>query len=214
MCPQDLNPVHLNNLAVRQMEDGDFLSANQLFKVALSLMVLPENKRVAVPATKTIFSWSKDAPIPVIQHADESIGTFLFSRAVIIKSTGVSRECKAAILYNSALVAHLVAMAGKPIDASLLRRAKLLYSLSRTVLKKFQRSALLHKLFIHMAILNNLGQLSYELADYECCRCCFEHLHKIIRCLNKACCGVYCKRELLGMVRNATLETPITAPCA
>lgn len=211
------SPIQLNNRAVQLMEDGDLSSANQLLKTALRIVAMPQNKKeTVVCATNASFSWSGAATIVHNKASEEaeSHGTFLFSRTILIKSGVASRECKAAMVFNAGLVAHMLATITPSPQSAMLRKAKTLYSLSRSILKRFRTSVLFHKLFIHMAILNNIGHLSYELADFACCRCCFDHLRLAIVSHRKFCGGVYDELEQRGMVGNAMFETPTTAPCA
>lgn len=66
-----------------------------------------------------------------------------------------------------------------------------------------------------MAILNNLGQLSYELVDYECSKICFDQLHRnVMHLLKYEKPNVYTKSDLNGMIANSIVDIPTTAPCA
>lgn len=214
--------VKLNNAAVRHMEGGDFQSAGLLLKLALSLVAKSGKKRgdaAAFTTVKSKFAWSTEIPTHKLDLLGPGkrfeFGIFLFAKGILITSTAVSRESKAAILYNAALVAHLLAVWG-PIHghSALLRRAKKLYNLSRILLKQCPKSMLLHKLFIHMAILNNLGHLSYGLVDYECCRLYFGFLYKTINCGETACTVAFDQRDIQGMAGNSVFVTPTAAPCA
>lgn len=216
------DPVKLNNAAVHRMEGGDFQSAGLLLKLALSLVARSDRKRgdtATITTVKSKFAWSTEVPTHKLGLLGPGkrfeFGIFLFTKGILISSTAVSRESKAAILYNAALVTHLMAVWG-PIQghSALLRRAKKLYNLSRILLKRFPKSMLLHKLFIHMAILNNLGHLSYGLVDYECCRFYFDFLYKTIKCGETACTVAFDQHDIQGMAGNSVFVTPTAAPCA
>lgn len=212
MIPSNMNPIILNNKALRCLEDGDFQSADELFCEALKLLISPDIEKTK--RSKSRFAWSKEASIP-ISEADETIGTFIYSRGMYMKRCG--GELKAVILYNAGLAAHLLGT--RRSDSRLLRKAHSMYTLSRMTLKKRHadgfRSPLCHKHYFHMALLNNLGQLSLELVDYQSSKVCFAQLYKNLMCLmTRKKAAVYGKRDLEGMIANSIVEMPNTAPCA
>ena len=217
MIPQHQDLIALNNMAVQQLEEGDFKGVNRLLSVALRLIMTPygDNEK----ASRAIqFSWSKGAPIPrKLDEEDEHFGTFIYSRGVLLKdckpNTDPTGEEKSAILYNAALVAHLLAM--QTSESLLLRRAQALYIHSRRAAGA--KSTLYSKHFFHVAILNNLGQISYELADHELSKAYFLGLKATLHFLMRKEDGkpvLYSRSDLLRMLSNFIMESPITAPCA
>lgn len=223
MFPQRLNIIDLNNAAVRQIEDGDFRSATEILTGALRLMMIQHSKEKGLGSKTTRFIWSKNNLGSLKQlknDDDDKIGTFIFARGMFVHGTvtrgGALGEIKAVITYNAALAAHLLAV--ETCNSTLLAKAHALYRLTRACLKKQRergdKSRLCNQHFFHMAILNNLGQLSYELVDYECSKTCFDQLHRNLMHLLKYEKPVYAQSDLNGMIANSIVSMPTTAPCA
>lgn len=228
MLPQHLNPIALNNMAVHQLEDGDFKAAEQILAGALACLV-KMSRRSESPNKKRSravhFSWSKEAPTPNNSDTDDDlIGTFIYSRGMFLNQTKhgtpeVTGEVKAVIAYNAALATHLLAI--ETSESALLRKALAFYNLSHKALRKLcsggAKPALCFKLHFHMVILNNQGQLTYQLVDYRSSQLCFKQLAKNVRFLmgrKNSSSRAYCPTDMRGMLGNSLIETPTTAPCA
>ena len=218
MLPQHLNLIDLNNTAVHHLEDGDFNAANRLLTtVVVNLLKITENK-VLESVSSLQFSWSEDAPIPSRPNDDEAIGAFVYARGMFVTgSRGSLEEAKAVISYNAALAAHLLGL--ETSESFLLTRAHYLYKLSRAFIRKQQAkgskmSKLLYAHFFHMAILNNLGQISIELVDYESSKSCFEMLLTNLKHIMSKTKTVYGQEDLQGMLSNSIVILPTTAPAA
>ena len=217
MLHQRLNLIDLNNTAVHHLEDGDFGAANRLLAtVVVNLLKITENKAESVSSLH--FSWSEDAPIPSRPNDDEAIGAFVYARGMFVTgSRGSLEEAKAVISYNAALAAHLLGL--ETSESFLLTRAQYLYKLSQAFLRKQQAkgskmSKLLYAHFFHMAILNNLGQISIELVDYESSKSCFEMLLRNLKHIMSKAKTVYGQEDLQGMLSNSIVILPTTAPAA
>jgi len=205
-----MNAIEISNVAVSQLANGDIDSANRLIEMAMHLTTVGHVQPDCSVYTK--FSWSRDAPLPNV--IEKMACGFVYSRCIEITSTSgmLSRECQAAILYNGAVIQQSLAL--KTQESSLLHRSKMLYNLARKVLKVCLTSSLLHRLYLHLAILNNLSQLWYMLSDYVACKACCEQLGKAIAMHKKQAWRVYGIDEIVGMAQNAMFEIPISAPCA
>ena len=187
-----------------------------LTTVVVNLLKITENK--AEPVSSLQFSWSGDAPIPSRPNDDEAIGAFVYARGMFVTgSRGSLEEAKAVISYNAALAAHLLGL--ETSESFLQTRAQYLYKLSRALLRKQQAkgskmSKLLYAHFFHMAILNNLGQISIELVDYESSKSCFEMLLTNLKHIMSKTKTVYGQEDLQGMLSNSIVILPTTAPAA
>jgi hypothetical protein len=245
-----LSPTALNNLAIRQLECGQFSNASRLLDMALNhtIELVKESRTSKNPLTQTettrasttpilmqrelICSWSTTLPIP---FRPEENRTYIYARGLLInerhgkcsvdqQKAETSKLSKAIILYNAALATHTLAI--EKVDSVMLRKAHTLYRVSRRVFVLSQRAAKnggdkrnishLHLHFLHMAILNNLGQLSHELAEFNLARNCFGQLEKHLAFLlvRKDQLHFFAKSDVRGMIANSAVQTPSTAPCA
>lgn len=227
MLPQHLNPVELSNMAVDQLEDGDFKAAEKLLRAALTCLVhMPKRGDEKNPKKRSRaahFSWGKEAPAPNNSQTHDFIGTFVYSRGMRMDHSNhgipeITGEVKAVIAYNAALATHLLAI--ETSESALLRKAHSFYTLSNRALSKLcsggAKPALCFSVHFHMAILNNQGQVSYQLVDYRSSKVCFEMLAKNVKFLmgRNHISHDYCPTDLRGMLGNSLLDTPTTAPCA
>mmetsp|Transcript_16820 Transcript_16820/g.25596 ORF Transcript_16820/g.25596 Transcript_16820/m.25596 type:complete len:250 (+) Transcript_16820:71-820(+) len=239
------DPVTLNNIAVQQLENNDFSSASELLKVALRMILPKQDNEPAndlnVPPSQLVdFRWSKNANMCSSGKIRDktSQNRYIFARGVFIVrwaqknrkmmrtgNTPLSSDVKASIIYNAALASHLQASQENNY-ISLQIRAQSLYRLSQNILRearnKGNRSKLCLQNFFHVAILNNLGQLSYELVDYELSTKYFNQLKRNLHFLKSKRKGSillwqetgYCQNDLAGMFSNTAIMVPNTAPCA
>merc|ERR1712179_14555 len=98
------------------------------------------------------FSWSNVVYDNNKTRLDDTSGrTFMFSRAICIENysaaadtTQLSNDMKAAIIYNTGLAFHLIAM--KNNDSNFLSKARDTYSLSQTILREANENGIISKL--------------------------------------------------------------------
>merc|ERR1711862_439690 len=160
------------------------------------------------------------------------IGSFMFSRAMFVYDLNpqkrrhlrrqLSSDVKAVIIYNTGLAFQL--MAKEKNETSILSKATAMYRLSQTILRNANERGAKSKLcfnhFFHVALLNNLGQISYELVDYGASGHYFGQLelnlkHIVSRSKSgKGGISLFEKSDMLGMMSNTVVEIPNTAPCA
>lgn len=176
------------------------------------------------------FQWSKSFSCKT--NAD--FKTFIFSKGLKIlldnHHSGLSKlnhDCKAAIFYNAGLVLHLMAYVSN--DSWYLIRAKQMYCSSQAILRNTFETRendgsiplICLQNYLHIALLNNLGQISYELAEFDATEHYFHHLNlnlnhfvpKAQRLIVKEE-GMIDTTDFAGMVSNTMLDIPIMAPTA
>lgn len=223
------DPITLSNIAVKCMQNGDIRDANILLNSALRLLVVIDRTASSSKSAPSIrFSWSQHAAIVRNGSSEiENIGAFMYSRGAVLDVShqpkfdlGPKSEERAVILYNAALAAHLLAhMTAK---SAMMNRAKSLYILSQHVLRSRREtgvnSSLCNKHFFHIAILNNLGQINYELAEFALAKKYFANTKHIFQCMAASRRSeenqIYCMSDLKGMRQNAIMEMPTAAACA
>jgi len=271
MISQIMNPIVLNNLAVEELEGKDFRSACTLLEKATEI-ILEDSSIESLSSKKMIqeqmlffskrrsFEWSKIIQLP--DRSSSGVGNFIFTRAMSIRNLRRrdskmsptkqqnnsihTTDDKAVILYNTALAIQLQAVEEQKPDLALQTRARNLYLLSQAMLRKSGESGFKSKLcfthFFHIAILNNLGQISYDLVDYRSSAHCFGLLSNNLKYLvqkrkikknskninsassfsgNSSITSIalwkvtgYGQSDIAGMFSNTIVQTPTTAPCA
>ena len=172
------------------------------------------------------FSWSQPAVIEKNGSlGEENTGLFVYTRGGVLRggprsNLGPTSEERAVIVYNAALAAHL--LANVTAKSAVMNRAKSLYILSRHILTTSRatgaKSSLWNKHFFHIAILNNLGQINYELTEFAIAKKYFACTKQIVTYLatsrQSEDSEIYCISDLKGMRGNAILDMPTTAACA
>ena len=209
------------------MENGNIRDANCLLNTALRLLVVSDRTPLSSQSAHTVrFSWSQHDAIGRKSNTDnQNIGPFMYSRGAVLDrgvqpNFGPKSEVRAIILYNAALAAHLLANVTAKSEA--MNRAKSLYILARHVLRTRRgggvNSSLCNKHFFHLAILNNLGQINYELTEFALARAYFANAKQMIlflaTCRQSEEDQIYSKSDLKGMCGNAMMEMPTAAACA
>jgi len=155
----------------------------------------------------------------------------------------LTNDDKAVIMYNTALVYQLLVIVNTATPTVITKnqqkvstqqlRSRNLYLLSQTMLRKGQKyfkSKLCFYHFFHIAILNNLGQISYDLIDYRSSEHCFTLLYNNLKYLvrkqqqlssskkNKSSVALlwtgFCQSDVAGMFSNTIVKSPTAAPCA
>jgi len=236
------DPIELNNVGVRNLESNDITSACEQLTRAVKLVLRTQNttssrkslKLRGMQSNKCIsFRWSKDTPLSKSKDETQT-GTYTFSRGMLVYETSktkydarctLSSDVMAAICYNAGLAFHHAAT--RRNESLLLKKALTMYQLSQTILRRANRrdakSRLCHSFFFHVALLNNLGQLSYELVDYQASRYYFGHLESNVRFLVSKASSIksspkegttYSPENLIGMMSNAIIAMPNAAPVA
>mmetsp|Transcript_10620 Transcript_10620/g.15636 ORF Transcript_10620/g.15636 Transcript_10620/m.15636 type:complete len:238 (+) Transcript_10620:40-753(+) len=200
--------IILNNKAVQNLETKNYNTSIQLLRRAITICQITNNDEPQTTEPVSFFQWSSR----IGSLEKEGRGCFVFNRGVFIRSMATSTEIvKAVILYNTALVYHMFAKLDQNCDQHL-QRAKLLYALSARILKKEQSQRL--QLF-HMAIMNNLSQVSYDMVDYQTSKKCLDQLQQNILHLHRTKKRTgFCPRDLMAMHFNTLVDVPMTAPCA
>lgn len=232
MIPFHFDPIELNNMGVQSLEHGNYDYASDLLTLAVRLIVKTSNidenhsQQHRLQSKYNTFRWSINAPQEK-KESDLSIGTFTFSRGMFINVRkrhtvcNLSSDMKAVIAYNTGLSFHLLATENN--DSTLLVKAGKMYRLSQSILREsIKKGSPMSKLclnyFFHVVLLNNLGQLSYELVDYEASGYYFEHLemnlkHLVLKGMPYDG-GAFDRRDFLGMISNTIVNLPNAAPCA
>jgi hypothetical protein len=222
MAPNS-DPIALSNRAVECMENGYIRFANRLLNAALLRLL---DMTDAESAQSIRFSWSQPAVIEQNGSlGDENTGLFMYSRGGVLRggprpNLGPTSEERAVIVYNAALAAHL--LANVTAKSAVMNRAKSLYILSRHILRTRRaagaKSSLWNKHFFHIAILNNLGQINYELTEFAIAKTYFACTKQIVLFLASSRQSeesqIYCMSDLKGMRGNAILDMPTAAACA
>lgn len=209
--------IVLSNKAVQHLEKRDYQIAVHLLQKALSIHQLcmkhTGNIGVRSTAPAPTFKWSSKLTALGSKERERSI----FSRGIFIASTRTPNEViMAVVAYNAALTHHLWASLHNNSGLSL-ERAKLLYSVSGQALKQQQakKTSLQLCKVLHLATLNNLGQVSFDLVDYRTSQKCFDLLRRdlayIYQMKNRS---NFCISDLVAMLFNTLLDVPIAAPCA
>lgn len=236
MIPQRFDPIELNNMAVKNLEHNDTKSACELLTTAAKIIlntsaVLRRSTRPLQEnlSKHTRFEWS-DVTYSALKpspRSNDPFGTFLFSRAMFVHDRNpttrhcrrqLSADAKAAIAYNAGLAFHILAI--KQNDSRLLSKAGSMYSLSQTILRKAGEKGYTSKLcfhsFFHIVLLNNLGQMSYMLVDYEASTHYFGQLELNLRYITSRPKheNAFDSNDMLGMMSNTFVDVPDTAPCA
>mmetsp|Transcript_1047 Transcript_1047/g.1337 ORF Transcript_1047/g.1337 Transcript_1047/m.1337 type:complete len:240 (-) Transcript_1047:55-774(-) len=239
MAQPHLDLIQLNNIGVQNIEQSDIKAASDILATAVKLILKDDAskpKPIECPSSKHIrFEWSKIANLGISAKCCEmSVGQYVFSRGMYIygqqsKKTydpvDLSSDAKAAIVYNAGLAYHLLAV--EKSDSLLLRKASHMYRYSQSILRKANRkgshSKLCFNYFFHVSILNNLGQISYELVDYNASTQYFDKLklnlkHLIAKSMSPEIASrqrnTFHQNDLRGMISNTVIEIPNTAPCA
>lgn len=225
MAPHS-DPIALSNRAVKCLENGYIRFANSLLNAAL-LRLLDVTDAESVQTSHSIrFSWSQPAVMEQNGSCgDENTGLFMYSRGGVLRggprpNLGPTSEERAVIVYNAALAAHL--LANVTAKSAVMNRAKSLYILSRHILTTRRatgaKSSLWNKHFFHIAILNNLGQINYELTEFAIAKKYFACTKQIVIFLAASHQSeeseIFCISDLKGMRGNAILDMPTTAACA
>jgi len=246
MIPQRrLDVISLNNLAVRSLEQNDISCACEFIAIAVKLIrnqgkIQSSTSQNQLSSNYFSFRWSKNSSLPTqISSSQDPIGHFLFTRGMLISdlrpqnnqnqkcnSNNINTDIGAAIIYNAGLIFQLFAI--KKRKFTLLAKAGSFYRSSQTLLRKANergfKSKLCFNFFFHIALLNNLGQLCYELVDYQSSAYYFDRLQKNLKhliekskaagtCKRKKT-NIYCRADLLGMLSNTIVDIPMTAPTA
>lgn len=230
--PHDLDPIDLNNIAVQNLEHNNTSYACKILATAVKLILTTSGNCSSSLDNKysngICFRWSRVAyDIKTPRRNDTPGGTFMFSRAIIVDNLCTTRkmtfqelsiDAKAAIVYNAGLAFHLVAMENN--DSIFLSRARETYMMSQTILRKASEKGIESKLCFehdfHVILLNNLGQTSYELVDYDASSYYFDQLllnlnHIASQPLSKK---IFEKSDIVGMASNVIVDIPNAAPCA
>lgn len=242
IAPHHLNSIELNNMGVRHMEENDIASACDLLSTAVKL-ILNFEASCSSPAERESpkkcnrFRWSKVTGGSVSISGKGSVvavGQYVFTRGMYVygrhsktrqESFHLNSDTKAAIAYNAGLAYHLLAI--EKSDSLLLSKASHMYRFSQSILRKANKNGSYSKLcfnyFFHVSILNNLGQISYELVDYSASAQYFQKLklnlkHLIAKSMSPELSSrkldAFNQNELRGMISNTVIEIPNTAPCA
>mmetsp|Transcript_26320 Transcript_26320/g.39868 ORF Transcript_26320/g.39868 Transcript_26320/m.39868 type:complete len:230 (+) Transcript_26320:452-1141(+) len=229
MIPQHLHPVVLNNIAVQNLEQGNTEFACKIFASAVKLILsapMDFSSTEQMFSKSAHFSWSNVVYDNIKTRRNEtSDRTFMFSRAICIENysptadlTQLSNDMKAGIIYNTGLAFHLIAMENN--DSNFLSKARDTYSLSQTILREASMNGIISKLCFdynfHVILLNNLGQISYELVDYDASSYFFYQLsvnlnHIASQPKNEI---NFENCDMNGMKSNVIVELPNAAPCA
>eukprot|EP00547_Thalassionema_nitzschioides_P010752 CAMPEP_0194263050 /NCGR_PEP_ID=MMETSP0158-20130606/46857_1 /TAXON_ID=33649 /ORGANISM="Thalassionema nitzschioides, Strain L26-B" /LENGTH=231 /DNA_ID=CAMNT_0039003217 /DNA_START=53 /DNA_END=748 /DNA_ORIENTATION=- len=231
MTYHKLDPVELNNIAVQHLEHSNISVACKILATAVRLILnTPINYYSDSKISNYIrFQWSKVAyeinQAPNRNHIPGS--TFMFSRAIILYDCCTTRkmtfqhlcsDAKTAIVYNAGLAFHLAAMENN--DSTFLPKARTTYILSQTILRKASENGITSTLCFdydfHVILLNNLGQTSYELVDYDASSYYFEKLfsnlnHIASRTISN---NIFENSDMVGMTSNVIVDVPNAAPCA
>lgn len=240
MKRQHFDPITLNNIAVQHLENDDFSSAFNLLKITLQIIFTIEDENPAATNTSESidFQWSKNVGLFAKCKLNDGncMNRYVFPRGMFtIRKTQEKRtmragrnlnsDVKVAIIYNAAVACHLLSLE-KHCNTPLQLRAQSLYRLSQNILREARNKGFKSKLcfqkFFHVAILNNLGQLSYELVEYESSANYFSQLEKNLYFLKRKTKGNsllwqgtgYSQKDLAGMFSNTVIKVPNTAPCA
>jgi len=230
MTVHHFDPIELNNIAVQHLEHSNTSVACKILATVVKLLLntpmnyCPENKF----SNSIRFQWSKVAYDIKTPNRNELPGnTFMFSRAMIVHDCCTTRQmtfqelcsdAKAAIVYNAGLAFHLAAMENN--DSTFLPKARTTYILSQTILRKASENGITSTLCFdydfHVILLNNLGQTSYELVDYDASSYYFDQL---LLNLNHMASQPTSKKsfensDMVGMASNVIIDPPNAAPCA
>jgi len=249
MIPQALDAISFNNSAVRSLEEDEVSSACEFIAIAIKIVQNDNELKRQSPSSSQNepsskyynFQWAENSSLPTeINKADESVGYFLFTRGMYIStlrrdnhnnkrarySHHLNSDVGAAISYNAGLIFQLFAI--KRRSYTLLDKAGNFYRQSQAILRKANergvKSKLCFKFFFHVPLLNNLGQLCYELVDYQSCSYYFDRIHEnlehLIERLNcpdtsqQKNVKIYHRTDLLNMLSNTIVDIPVTSPAA
>eukprot|EP00546_Thalassionema_frauenfeldii_P011865 CAMPEP_0178910410 /NCGR_PEP_ID=MMETSP0786-20121207/9083_1 /TAXON_ID=186022 /ORGANISM="Thalassionema frauenfeldii, Strain CCMP 1798" /LENGTH=216 /DNA_ID=CAMNT_0020582661 /DNA_START=87 /DNA_END=733 /DNA_ORIENTATION=+ len=215
-------------MAVQNLEYNDTKSACEFLTTAVKVILntsaifrrstRPQQENLSI---YTHFEWS-DATYFELKSSPQNndpFGTFLFSRAMFVHDRNpttrpcrrhLSADAKAAIVYNAGLTFHILAI--KQNDSRLLSKAGSMYSLSQTILRKAAETGYNSKLcfhsFFHIVLLNNLGQMSYMLVDYDASSHYFGQLELNLRYITSRPKheNTFDSNDMLGMMSNTFVD--------
>eukprot|EP00547_Thalassionema_nitzschioides_P002756 CAMPEP_0194215768 /NCGR_PEP_ID=MMETSP0156-20130528/17790_1 /TAXON_ID=33649 /ORGANISM="Thalassionema nitzschioides, Strain L26-B" /LENGTH=227 /DNA_ID=CAMNT_0038944373 /DNA_START=18 /DNA_END=701 /DNA_ORIENTATION=+ len=227
-------------MGVRHIEENDKTSACDLLSTAVKLILKADSTGSSSternsPVKCNHFEWSNATNNSFPEKPCEvAVEQYVFSRGMYVycqrskmrhQSFNLSSDAKAAIAYNAGLAYHLLAI--EKSDSILLRKASHMYRFSQSILRKANKSGSYSKLcfnyFFHVSILNNLGQISYDLVDYSASTQYFGKLklnlkHLIAKSMSAELSSrkwdAFNQNDLRGMISNTVIDIPTTAPCA
>lgn len=223
--------VDCNNHALDQLvKNNNILFARDLLETAVECVSASDDIPKSSVSTQNQleddselsnyrFNWTSAA-----NYTETKSQTFIFSRGLQITpnfdddKVPVDYDCKAAIFYNAGILFHLIGHLTN--DSSYLTRAMDLYISSQSILRNAlgqgKRSVLCFQHCLHVALLNNLGQISYELIDYDATEYYFQNLKLNLKYFvaRETKEGAIDGTDYMGMVSNTMIDIPIMAPSA
>lgn len=218
-----------NNKGVLLLQCGRYNDAIANFRSAFDIIA----KKIKDDSTKTNRTNTKINPSITLQWVkiygvhplngskeenDSDNRSFVYKRALAMGSgfEAPSPEQEAAIiLFNLALVSHLLALTGGKGRAQLLRTSLTLYGRANKFLKMGIESSAFSSITktFHIVALNNVGQIYYELGRYEAAASCFRHVSVSIEEIGDQ--DAVDEAEVNGMKINImTLKPPVYASAA
>jgi hypothetical protein len=234
-----IEAIGLNNRGVALLEAGELCGARDAFLRSLENLakaVLNQGKIENVDHSTwrndhIQFSWSADCVLVEVEggEEDDRPATCAFGcyRGVYVNYSPSEfcdphlNELSAVVVFNTALSTQLLAM--NQSESDLLLRSRELYMMSLRLLRRdndYKQRSLSAGLTFNLVLINNLGQLSYELVDFSEGRKYFDELAMLLLCpfipRNQNICrtGQLEECDLKGIMLNVMLHAPSTAPCA
>lgn len=235
--------LSLNNSAVHSLEINEVSYACELIGIAMKLIQNQSKYRSSSSSLQNessskcySFRWSNTSSLSTqILNSPDPNNYFLFKRGLFIfdnknhknsNNLNLSTDIIAAISYNAGLIFQLFAIKRNKI--SLLSKAGNFYRLSQAVLRKANERGIKSKLcfcfFFHVPLLNNLGQLCYDLVDYQSSAYYFDRIQKQLHQLiersevpvasQQRKTNHFTHTDLLKMLANTIVEIPTLAPAA
>lgn len=203
--------AELNNEAVSNLQAGDFAVATQNLKLAMSGFLSSDEQVAATTSVSNLILVEGDylgsytqllllgkqlpgtidraAPIQSVEvtlrsQSNQSWRSFLFERALLISDESSLELKSSAVLYNLALIYHLVGVSESASQK--IMTAKRLYLLSLDLVKKHsQEHGSTQALLVSLAIANNLGEMYMQQShDQEEAKKCFSLAYEILRHLD------------------------------
>lgn len=243
ICPHILEmAIQYNNRAVQELELYDYEKAYVLLKKAIMMIAKkqPNHKtkisRCPNDSDSVVqFQWSPNDSTRTssVANAHNDGGRFIFYRGIYILPslyTTVAYGChiKAAMLYNCALAHHLLApLLDHTTPDAMLQQSQRLYFASQNLMQKYQaqqrkqqrsNTIRINKCFLrlfHVAVWNNMGQISLDLVNYTAFQCCLERLDRYLhRHAAKKTVFIADGNDLAEMHRNVLMNVPTAAPVA
>mmetsp|Transcript_23764 Transcript_23764/g.34038 ORF Transcript_23764/g.34038 Transcript_23764/m.34038 type:complete len:223 (-) Transcript_23764:246-914(-) len=203
--------VQLNNQGVKALEsNGDAEIAHDYFKASIDVLTRSLSRKSqdvkqrtgAMEESDAIFEWSHR-----IHNLYQQTDRFVYARALHIIPATNSDDLidfaheSAAIVFNLALVFHLIGLQRNRMEY--LQRAMGFYEISQTIRFKTSISSC-QQIAVHdLAILNNLGQLHYELCNYHFSREYFNMVAKELSCVRLLACV---REDVNGFALNCLLR--------